>query len=48
MAASVRLSELTKVYGATRAVDRLSLSIAPGCMVALLGPSAAARRRHCG
>ena len=39
MAVSVRLSELTKVYGATRAVDRLSLSIAPGCMVALLGPS---------
>src|SRR5271155_2690841 len=39
MAASVRLSELTKLYGATRAVDRLSLSIAPGNMVALLGPS---------
>src|SRR5277367_5159152 len=36
MAASVRLSELTKLYGATRAVDRLSLSIAPG---KLLGPS---------
>jgi len=27
MAASVRLSELTKLYGATRAVDHLSLSI---------------------
>jgi putative spermidine/putrescine transport system ATP-binding protein len=39
MAASVRLSELTKLYGATRAVDRLSLSIVPGNMVALLGPS---------
>src|SRR5271154_745346 len=39
MAASVRLSELTKLYGATRAVDRLSLSIEPGSMVALLGPS---------
>jgi putative spermidine/putrescine transport system ATP-binding protein len=39
MAASVRLSELTKLYRATRAVDRLSLSIAPGNMVALLGPS---------
>jgi putative spermidine/putrescine transport system ATP-binding protein len=39
MAASVRLIELTKIYGATRAVDRLSLSIAPGDMVALLGPS---------
>ena len=39
MAASVCLSELTKLYGATRAVDRLSLSIAPGNMVALLGPS---------
>jgi|SRR5271166_462744 len=39
MAAAVRLIELTKLYGATRAVDRLSLSIAPGNMVALLGPS---------
>src|ERR1700693_3587156 len=39
MAASLRLSELTKIYGTTRAVDRLSLSIAPGNMVALLGPS---------
>src|SRR3984893_11897127 len=38
MAASLRLSELTKIYGTTRAVDRLSLSIAPGNMVALLGP----------
>jgi ABC-type phosphonate transport system ATPase subunit len=38
MAASLRLSELTKIYGTTRAVDRLSLSIAPGNMVALLRP----------
>src|ERR1700680_1625560 len=38
-AASVRLRELTKLFGATRAVDRVSLTIEPGSMVALLGPS---------
>jgi putative spermidine/putrescine transport system ATP-binding protein len=38
-AASVRLAELTKLFGATRAVDRVSLTIEPGSMVALLGPS---------
>ena len=39
MAASVRLRELTKLFGATRAVDRVTLAIEPGSMVALLGPS---------
>ena len=38
-AASVRLRELTKLFGDTRAVDRVSLTIEPGSMVALLGPS---------
>ena len=38
-AAAVRVTELTKLFGTTRAVDRVSLSIAPGSMVALLGPS---------
>src|SRR5712691_3806757 len=38
-AASVRLKELTKLFAATRAVDRVSLTIEPGSMVALLGPS---------
>jgi putative spermidine/putrescine transport system ATP-binding protein len=38
-AASVRLSQLTKLFGPTRAVDRVSLTIEPGSMVALLGPS---------
>ena len=38
-AASVRLKELTKLFGETRAVDRVSLTIDPGGMVALLGPS---------
>src|SRR5258705_7116162 len=38
-AASVRLKELTKLFGATRAVDRVSLTIEPGSMIALLGPS---------
>jgi spermidine/putrescine ABC transporter ATP-binding subunit len=37
--AALRLAGLTKIFGATRAVDRLSLSIEPGSMVALLGPS---------
>src|ERR1700712_2213761 len=39
MAASVRLRELTKLFGATRAVDRVTLHIEPGTIVALLGPS---------
>ena len=39
MAASVRLRELTKMFGATRAVDRVTLAIEPGSIVALLGPS---------
>src|SRR3954464_9772169 len=38
-AASVRLKELTKLFGETRAVDRVSLTIEPGGMVVLLGPS---------
>jgi putative spermidine/putrescine transport system ATP-binding protein/spermidine/putrescine transport system ATP-binding protein len=37
--AALRLAELTKIFGATRAVDRVSLGIEPGSMVALLGPS---------
>jgi putative spermidine/putrescine transport system ATP-binding protein len=39
MAASVRLRELTKLFGTARAVDRVSLAIEPGSIVALLGPS---------
>ena len=37
--AALRLAELTKIFGASRAVDRVSLNIEPGSMVALLGPS---------
>jgi putative spermidine/putrescine transport system ATP-binding protein/spermidine/putrescine transport system ATP-binding protein len=37
--AALRLAELTKIFGGSRAVDRVSLSIEPGSMVALLGPS---------
>ncbi len=37
--ASVRLADLTKTYGQAAAVDRLSLRIEPGELVALLGPS---------
>jgi putative spermidine/putrescine transport system ATP-binding protein len=37
--AAVRLADLTKIYGQSTAVDRLSLVIEPGELVALLGPS---------
>jgi putative spermidine/putrescine transport system ATP-binding protein len=37
--AALRLVDLTKIFGSTRAVDRVSLSIEPGSMVSLLGPS---------
>jgi len=37
--AALRLAELTKIFGSSRAVDRVSLTIDPGTMVALLGPS---------
>ena len=36
---SLRLSELSRLFRETRAVDRLSLAIEPGSLVALLGPS---------
>jgi putative spermidine/putrescine transport system ATP-binding protein len=35
----VRLEDLSRSFGATRALDGLSLEIAPGELVALLGPS---------
>jgi putative spermidine/putrescine transport system ATP-binding protein len=37
--AAVRLSDLSKRYGQAIAVDRLSLNIEPGELIALLGPS---------
>ncbi|PUA81581.1 ABC transporter ATP-binding protein [Nocardioides currus] len=36
---AVHLQDLTRTYGATRALDGLDLSIEPGELVALLGPS---------
>ncbi|MFB1294159.1 ABC transporter ATP-binding protein [Mycobacterium sp. pW049] len=36
---AVELTELTRVYGTTRALDGLTLHIEPGELVALLGPS---------
>jgi putative spermidine/putrescine transport system ATP-binding protein len=36
---SVRLEDLSRVYGKTRALDGLTLDLAPGELVALLGPS---------
>ena len=38
-ASDLALSGLTKVFGTTAAVDRVTLRIAAGEMVALLGPS---------
>ena len=37
--APVVLDNLTRTFGATRALDGFSLNIAPGEFVALLGPS---------
>jgi len=36
---SVELTDLTRVYGSTRALDGLTLHLEPGELVALLGPS---------
>src|SRR6202167_3051044 len=36
---SVSLRDLTRAFGATKALDGMSLDIAPGELVALLGPS---------
>src|SRR5207302_4211023 len=35
----VRLEDLTRKYATTKALDRLTLTLAPGELVALLGPS---------
>src|SRR5436853_7451404 len=35
----VRLEDLTRKYATTTALDRLTLTLAPGELVALLGPS---------
>src|SRR5258708_40115895 len=37
--AQLRLRQLTKVFGATKAVDQVSLDVAAGAFVSLLGPS---------
>jgi putative spermidine/putrescine transport system ATP-binding protein len=37
--AKLRLRELTKAFGATTAVDKVSLDVPAGAFVALLGPS---------
>ncbi|MFG2313289.1 ABC transporter ATP-binding protein [Streptomyces sp. NPDC048566] len=40
---SIDVEELTKEYGATRAVDRLTCSIEPGRVTAFLGPNGAGK-----
>ena len=39
MSIPIRLTELTKVFGETRAVDGITLTIEPGELFFLLGPS---------
>ena len=39
---------LTKRYGATLAVDGLSVDVRPGLVTGFLGPNGAARPRRCG
>ncbi len=41
------LDRLTKHFGATTAVDQLSLTVPTGSICALVGPPAAASRRRC-
>lgn len=43
----LRLTDLTKFYGATRAVSAMNLTVEKGEFVSLLGPRAAARPRRC-
>ncbi len=45
MTASVEIRSVSRTYGTQKVLDRVSLSIAPGEFVVLLGPRAAARPR---
>ena len=46
-AVGVHLDRLTRRFGALTALDQLDLEVAPGEMLALLGPSGSARQRRC-
>jgi ABC-type lipopolysaccharide export system ATPase subunit len=46
-AADVVFERVSKRYGSVTAVDAVSFRVDAGELVTLLGPRAAARRRHC-
>lgn len=40
---ALRMTHLTKTFGATRAVDDLSLAVPPGCLFGFVGPNGAGK-----
>ncbi len=46
-AATLRLDDVTKSFGAVRAVDGISLDVGAGECFCLLGPSGCGRARSC-
>lgn len=44
----IRVQDLSKSYGETRAVDGLSFEVRPGSVTGFLGPNGQARPPPCG